>query len=95
MRLVEEGKLRLNDRVTEHLPEFQGGKSEITVRNLLTHFSGLRGDVDLEPPWSGYETGIRLALADKPVAAPGERFIYSDINYVLLGSRARPSVNSE
>ncbi|MCC7174071.1 MAG: DUF1343 domain-containing protein [Bryobacterales bacterium] len=89
MRLAEQGKLRLNDRVTQHLPEFQGGKSEITIRNLLTHFSGLRPDLDLEPAWSGYETGIRLALADKPVAAPGERFIYSDINYILLGEVVR------
>ncbi len=88
MRLFEQGKLRLNDRVTQYLPEFQGGESEITVRNLLTHFSGLRGDVDLDPPWSGYETGIRRALIDKPVAAPGERFIYSDINFVLLGEIA-------
>ena len=85
MKLVETGKLRLSDRVTQYLPEFQGGASEITVRNLLTHFSGLRGDVDLEPAWSGYQTGIQKALVDKPVAAPGERFIYSDINFVLLG----------
>ena len=89
MKLFEQGKLRLNDRVTQYLPEFQGGKSEITVRHLLTHFSGLRPDLDLEPPWSGYETGIRLALNDKPVAAPGERFIYSDINFVLLGEIVR------
>jgi uncharacterized protein YbbC (DUF1343 family) len=88
MRLFEQGKLRLNDRVTQYLPEFQGGESEITVRNLLTHFSGLRGDVDLDPPWSGYETGIRRALIDKPVAAPGERLIYSDINFILLGEIA-------
>jgi uncharacterized protein YbbC (DUF1343 family)/CubicO group peptidase (beta-lactamase class C family) len=85
MRLFEEGKLRLNDRVTEYLPEFQGGRSEITLRNLLTHFSGMRPDLDLQPAWSGYETGVRLALADKPVAPPGARFIYSDINFILLG----------
>lgn len=89
MKLFEEGKLRLSDRVTQYLPEFQGGKSDITVRHLLTHFSGLRPDLDLDPPWSGYETGIRLALNDKPVAAPGERFIYSDINFVLLGEIVR------
>ena len=51
MKLFEQGKLRLNDRVTEYLPEFQGGKSEITIRNLMTHFSGLRPDLDLEPAW--------------------------------------------
>ena len=85
MKLLEQGKLRLNDRVTQYLPEFQGGASEITVRNLLTHFSGIRPDLDLQPPWNGYETGIRLAVADKPVAPLGARFIYSDINFILLG----------
>jgi uncharacterized protein YbbC (DUF1343 family)/CubicO group peptidase (beta-lactamase class C family) len=85
MKLFEQGKLRLNDPVTRYLPEFQGGKSDITVRSLLTHFSGLRADVDLRPAWSGYETGIKLALCDRPVAGVGDRFIYSDINFILLG----------
>lgn len=85
MKLFELGKLRLNDRVTEYLPEFSGGASDITVRSLLTHFSGLRPDLDLRPPWSGQRTGIRLALIDTPVAPPGLRFIYSDINFLLLG----------
>ena len=85
MKLFEEGKFRLNDPVTQYLPEFQGGKSDITVRNLLTHFSGLRPDLDLEPAWSGYETGIRMALIDKPAGPPGARFVYSDINFILLG----------
>lgn len=89
MKLFEAGKLRLSDRVTEYLPEFQGGKSDITIRHLLTHFSGLRPDLDLEPAWSGYETGIRLALADKPRFAPGARFVYSDINFILLGEIVR------
>ncbi|HSB13690.1 MAG TPA: exo-beta-N-acetylmuramidase NamZ domain-containing protein [Bryobacteraceae bacterium] len=89
MKLFEDGKLRLNDRVTVYLPEFQGGKSNITVRDLLTHFSGLRPDLDLKPEWKGYETGIRLALADTPVADAGTRFIYSDINFILLGEIVR------
>jgi len=85
MKLFELGKLRLNDRVTDYLPEFQGGKSAITIRNLMTHFSGLRGDLDLQPPWSGYETGIHRALVDTPAGPPGVRFVYSDINFILLG----------
>ncbi len=89
MKLVEQGRVRLNDRVTEYLPEFQGGESRITVRHLLTHFSGLRPDVDLQPKWSGYDTGVKLALEDEPVAPPGERFIYSDINYILLAEVVR------
>ncbi|MBZ5592288.1 MAG: DUF1343 domain-containing protein [Acidobacteriia bacterium] len=89
MKLFEEGRLRLNDRVTQYLPEFQGGKSEITVRNLMTHFSGLRPDLDLEPEWKGYETGIRRALIDKPAGPPGVHFVYSDINFILLGEIVR------
>ncbi len=85
MKLFEQGKIRLADKVTVYLPGFQGGTSDITVRQLLTHFSGLRPDLDLAPAWSGYDLGIRKALVDRPVAAPGERFIYSDINFILLG----------
>ena len=89
MRLFEQGRVRLNDPVTSYLPGFQGGKSAITVRQLMTHYSGLRPDVDLEPSWSGYETGIGKALVDQPVADPGQRFIYSDINFLLLGEIVR------
>jgi uncharacterized protein YbbC (DUF1343 family)/CubicO group peptidase (beta-lactamase class C family) len=85
MKLFEQGKVRLNDPVTKYLPEFQGGHSDITIRNLMTHFSGLRPDLDLEPPWSGYETGIQRALIDKPAGPPGVRFVYSDINFILMG----------
>jgi uncharacterized protein YbbC (DUF1343 family) len=85
LMLVEEGRLRLDERVTKYLPGFRGGDSPITVRNLLTHSSGLRPDLDLEPVWSGYETGMQMAYREVPVARPGERFIYSDINFILLG----------
>src|SRR4051794_31439069 len=85
MKLFEEGKLRLDDPVTKYLPEFQDGHSQITVRNLMTHFSGLAPDLILEPKWSGYETGIQKTLHDPPTALPGEHFVYSDINFILLG----------
>ena len=85
MKLFEEGRFRLNDKITDYLPEFQGGKSDITIRQLFTHFSGLAPDVPLVPVWSGYETGMRLAYTDKPAGPPGVRFVYSDINFELLG----------
>ncbi len=85
MKLFETGKVRMSDRVTEYLPEFQGGHSDITVANLMTHFSGLRPDLELEPPWSGYDTGIALALKDPPAGPPGKKFVYSDINFLLVG----------
>lgn len=85
MKLFEKGKIRLDDPVTDYLPEFQGGHSAITIRDLATHFSGLHPDLDLEPEWSGYETGIRKALIDKPANPPETKFVYSDINFILLG----------
>ena len=85
MKLFEEGRFRLNDKVTDYIPEFQGGKSDITLRNLFTHFSGLAPDVVLKPEWSGNETGLRLAYTTKPAGPPGVRHVYSDINFILLG----------
>jgi uncharacterized protein YbbC (DUF1343 family) len=85
MKLVEQGKIRIDDPVTNYLPGFQGGDSKITIRDLMTHFSGLRPDLDLEPEWSGYETGIRKALVDKPANPPETKFVYSDINFLLMG----------
>ncbi len=86
MKLFEEGRFRLNDKITDYIPEFQGGKSDITIRNLFTHFSGLPPDVPLEPAWTGYETGIRSwPTPTKPAGPPGVRFVYSDINFILLG----------
>lgn len=84
--LIDEGKLQLDDRVTRWLPEFErSGKGEITLRHLLTHVSGLRGDLDLDKPWLGRDTAIALAAEEKLIAAPGEAFIYSDIGFFLLG----------
>jgi len=86
MGLVEQGRLRLNDPVAAFVPGFDRfGKGGITIRHLLTHVSGLRPDVDLGEPWDGYEAAIELAKDEVPTSAPGERFVYSDINFFLLG----------
>jgi uncharacterized protein YbbC (DUF1343 family)/CubicO group peptidase (beta-lactamase class C family) len=85
MTLIEDGRLRLNDPVATHIPGFERyNKGAITVRHLLTHVSGLRPDVDLHP-WTGYDAAIELAKDEVPTAAPGEAFVYSDINFFLLG----------
>ena len=85
MKLFEQGKFRLNDKITDYIPEFQGGKSDITIRNLFTHFSGLQPDVPLKDPWTGYDTGVKLACTFKPGGPPAARYVYSDINFILLG----------
>lgn len=90
MILVEEGKVRLNDRIQTYLPEFKDS-TRITVRQLLTHYSGLRPGLTLEPAWSGYETGVNLALQERPRQAPDSKFVYSDVNYILLAEIVRRS----
>ena len=86
MQLVEMGKLNLEDPVVKYWPEFKGnGKEEITVRDLLTHYSGLRPSLDQKPSWSGYDTALRMIEEEKPLFPPGTNFIYSDINFIILG----------
>ena len=86
MRLVQFGQIRLNDPVSHYIPEFAAnGKQGITIRELLTHYSGLRGDLDLNIPWEGEEEGFRRAHEEKPEHPPGSQFLYSDINFIELG----------
>lgn len=86
MRLWEEGQFRLNDPVAKYIPEFgKYGKEEITIRELLTHYSGLREDLDLKSPWEGKETAYQMANEEKLVSPPGAYFRYSDINFIVLG----------
>ena len=90
MKLFEAGQAPAG-RSGDELPAgISGRESDITVRLLMTHFSGMPPDLELIPRWSGYETGIR-AGADWPsrCAPPGARFIYSDINFILLGEIVR------
>ena len=87
MQLVQRGDVRLNDPVAKYLPEFsQNGKDDVTVRDLLTHFSGFRDDLDLSTPWQGHDTALSMAYAEKLVSPPGSRFQYSDINFIVLGA---------
>ena len=90
MILVEEGRLRLRDRVVTYVPEFAShGKDRITVEHLLTHVSGLRPDLPLEEVFEGAGTAIARAADEVPEAGPGERFVYSDINFFVLGEIVR------
>jgi uncharacterized protein YbbC (DUF1343 family)/CubicO group peptidase (beta-lactamase class C family) len=86
MRLVQYGQLRLEDTVSRHIPEFAAnGKESITIRDLLTHFSGLKPDLDLKTSWEGRDTAFRLANDEKLQNPPGSQFVYSDINFIVLG----------
>lgn len=90
MQLFEEGKIRLTDPVATYWPEFgANGKDQITVLELLTHYSGMAPDLPLKPEWSGYDTAMRMIAAETPIVPPGTRFIYSDINFETLGELVR------
>lgn len=85
MQLVEQGKLQLDAPAARYWPALAGnGKSQITIRQLLAHSSGLRADVDLSKLWEGKATAQALLLAEAPRTPPG-RVLYSDINFAILG----------
>ena len=86
MRMVQLGQVKLNDPVAKYIPEFaQNGKNEVTVRQLMTHYSGLRADLDLKPYWRGADEAFARANAEKLINPPGAVFFYSDINFIVLG----------
>ena len=90
MQLVEQGKIVLSAPVSDYWPEFkQNGKELVTIRELMTHYSGLPPDLELKPAWTGYDTAMKMIVAAKLDVPPGTRFIYSDINFETLGEIVR------
>jgi uncharacterized protein YbbC (DUF1343 family)/CubicO group peptidase (beta-lactamase class C family) len=86
MELVQQGRIRLNATVASYIPEFgQNGKEDITVRELMTHYSGLAPDLDLKTSWQGRDRAYAMVIQSRPANPPGTRFVYSDINYETLG----------
>jgi CubicO group peptidase (beta-lactamase class C family) len=94
MQLYEQGKVGFDDPVQQYLPAFNTAddrqRAKVTVRMLLTHTSGETGDVNLGDPWgldgADKTEGIHRALTTPLESGPGERFRYSDINFILLGA---------
>ena len=92
MQLYEQDKVHFDDAVERYLPDYNPShdpeRAEVTVRMLLTHTSGLVGELDLRDPWGlngpDKAEGIRRALTKPLEAPPGASFRYSDVNYVLL-----------
>ena len=86
MILVDEGRLDLDQRVQELLPEFRGpGKEAVTVRHLLTHSSGLPAIVQLYKEFQGRAAFIERIQALDLEYPTGSRSVYSDPGIVLLG----------
>ena len=84
--LAEEGRIDLEAPLVRYFPECAGGgKDAITVRQLLTHSSGLPAGLPARPAWQGKEAAYALACRQSVTHTPGTFFRYSDINYILLG----------
>ena len=86
MLLVERGKVRLSDPLSQYIPEIKGeGRERITIELLLTHRAGYAPDFDLKERWTGYDEAIKRLIKEPLRNPPGARFVYSDINYIALG----------
>ena len=87
MMLVEEGKLSLEDKITKYFTDAPESWSNITVRHLLTHTSGMTDyprDFDLRRDYT--EDDLLQRIKTIPLAfKPGEKWSYSNLAYVTLG----------
>ncbi|NWG01845.1 MAG: DUF1343 domain-containing protein [Syntrophaceae bacterium] len=86
MQLIEKGKWNLDEPVVRYWPEFgRNGKDKITLRHLLTHYSGLRDHLNSKSKQSNGDMILKMIEEEKAIFPPETNFIYSDINFIILG----------
>ncbi len=86
VRQAELGRVGIERPVAEYLPEFAAaGKGAITVRQLLTHTSGLAAWLPLWSGWPDRDSRIKAVMDVAPTSAPGANYLYSDLNLITLG----------
>ena len=86
MLLLQRGKLRLNDRVSLSIPEFaQNGKHDVTIAQLLTHTGGMQIDYAPADYFADRATILTHAYESPLRFAPGSKFEYSDLAFIVLG----------
>ena len=86
MQLIEDGLVELDAPAAKYIPEFGNtGKDVITIRQLLTHQSGLLPDNSIRDYENGREETFRLIHELDLRAEPGTRFMYSDVGFIVLG----------
>src|SRR6266436_4624236 len=86
-RLVQLGELALDSSIANYLLEFdRPDKNLITIRQLLTHTSGLPAWRPLYITAQGIQDGAIAAIANQPLAyEPGAQVLYSDLGFIVLG----------
>src|SRR5262249_12393125 len=86
MLLAEQGKVGVTDPVAKYLPAFAAkGKEKITIEQLLLHVSGLIADNAVADYKDGRDKAIERIYDLAPTQAPGSKFVYSDVNFIVLG----------
>ncbi len=86
MKLIEQGKLSLSDKVATILPDFaQNGKESLTILDLLVHRSGLIADNAMKDYDEGPKVAWDRICALSLVTPVGTAFKYSDVNFIVLG----------
>jgi uncharacterized protein YbbC (DUF1343 family) len=89
MQLVERGQIDLDRPAATYWPAFAAnGKGDITVRQLMTHYAALPAGIPTRA-WSGTEGALDAIVALKPLAPAGTRFVYSDVDFIVLGEIVR------
>lgn len=89
MQLAERGKIDLDRPAATYWPAFAAnGKGDITVRQLMTHYAALPAGIPTRA-WSGTEGALDAIVALKPLAPAGTRFVYSDVDFIVLGEIVR------
>ncbi|MEW6659715.1 MAG: serine hydrolase [Thermodesulfobacteriota bacterium] len=90
MQLSDSGLLNIDATVAKYWPEFaQNGKDCLTLRQLLTHTSGLRVEINPRAHWSNYQEAMEVIAADRLLRPPGTEFRYGDVNFIALGEVVR------
>ncbi len=89
MHLVEKGKVRLDDDVRHHVPSFPDKGEVMTVRQVLSHTSGIRHYQEGKSDGGHFGRAVdalKVWQNDPLLASPGEKFSYSTHAYTLLGA---------
>jgi CubicO group peptidase (beta-lactamase class C family) len=91
MRLVEQGKIRLDDDLSKYVPNFPLQGRHVTIRQLLNHTSGIHSYTS-KPAWQATwaadlspDSIVGFVARDTFDFAPGARWLYNNTGYVLLG----------